>query len=104
MYLATANSADIPKDVFYFNNLAECSASIDDVLAYRLWEISESILIDRVGSFDDYLSIGDQFSSYTKIEKSNSPSLPPTPRSMSDQGTTISSSKSIHPQPIIQLN
>ena len=57
------------KDSFYYQNFAECDASNeaqDAVLAYRLWEISESLLIDRTNSFDSYLMYGDQFSSYTK--------------------------------------
>ena len=51
--------------------MAECSPSVeatDSVLAYRLWEISESILIDRTSEFDDFLSKGDEFSSFTKLE------------------------------------
>ncbi|CAF0728362.1 unnamed protein product [Brachionus calyciflorus] len=57
------------KDSFYWNSSAECNPSeeaCDSVLAYRLWEISEAMLIEHTSSFDDYLSQGDQFSSYTK--------------------------------------
>jgi hypothetical protein len=39
----------------------------DAVLAYRLWEISERILIQSTGSFDSLLTEGDIFSSYTAI-------------------------------------
>ena len=39
----------------------------DSVLAYRLWEISESILIDRTQDFDTLLANGDSFSSLTKV-------------------------------------
>ena len=40
----------------------------DAVLAYRIWEISENILIDRTQTFDDFLAIGDKLSSYTLTE------------------------------------
>ncbi len=41
----------------------------NSVLAYRLWEISESFLIDSTSSFDTLLANGDDFSSYIKIKK-----------------------------------
>ncbi len=37
----------------------------ESVLAYRQWEISESMLIQKTEMFDNYLSNGDQFSSIT---------------------------------------
>ncbi|RNA38788.1 WW domain-containing oxidoreductase, partial [Brachionus plicatilis] len=46
------------KENFYWNSLTECNPSDeanDSVLAYRLWEISESILIKNTSSFDDFL-------------------------------------------------
>ncbi len=39
----------------------------DCVLAYRLWEISECILIEKTKMFDDFLPNGDIFSSYREI-------------------------------------
>lgn len=57
------------EESFYWNGLYECEASEeaqDSVLAYRLWEISEALLIDRTTAFDSYLSAGDELSSYTK--------------------------------------
>lgn len=54
---------------FYWNGLGPCEASLeaaDAVLAYRLWEISEALLIERTLAFDTYLQRGDKFSSYTK--------------------------------------
>lgn len=56
---------------FYWNSLSPCEVSNeanDAVLAYRLWEISEAMLIDRTNSFDTYLQIGDEFSSYVRSE------------------------------------
>ena len=39
----------------------------DAILAYRLWEISESVLIKKTQSFDNYLSNGDKFSSISSL-------------------------------------
>ena len=62
--------------------MTECNGSQeanDSILAYRVWEISESILIDRTAEFDDLLSIGDKFSSYTKDLPPELHSQSPTP-------------------------
>ena len=59
--------------------MSECNGSAeanDSVLAYRLWEISERLLIERTAEFDDFISNGDQFSSLTK---SNVPSTSASP-------------------------
>lgn len=85
---------------FYWNGLNPCDVSVeanDAVLAYRLWEISEALLIDRTGSFDSYLHTGDEFSSYLARTNSspssssnannnnnnNSDDMPITPESLS---------------------
>lgn len=47
----------------------------DSVLAYRLWEISESLLIERIKGFDTLLSEGDSFSSLTEIVSDSEPDL-----------------------------
>jgi hypothetical protein len=80
VFLATVKSKFLKKDPFYYQNFLECDASNeaqDPVLAYRIWEISESILIDRTSSFDDTLSVGDQFSSYTTSFKTDPENRPP---------------------------
>lgn len=80
------NSNYFKKDAFYYNCLAECNPSVeacDSVLAYRLWEISESMLIERTSSFDLTLSNGDEFSSYTRIDS------PLTPRSQSTSSSNF---------------
>ena len=67
--MATINK--ISRDCFYWNGFNECDPTPeanDSVLAYRLWEISENILIDRTNLFDDFLAVGDKFSSYTLTE------------------------------------
>jgi len=74
VFLATIKSRFLKKETFYYQNFLECDASNeaqDPVLAYRLWEISESILIERTSSFDDTLSVGDQFSSYVTSFKTD---------------------------------
>lgn len=83
VYLGTENKLN--RDCFYWNNFAECNPSAeakDGVLAYRIWEISENILIDRTRLFDEFLAIGDKLSSYTMTEtgslKSSSQSEPST--------------------------
>lgn len=45
------------------------------MLAYRIWEIAENILIDRTQTFDQLLSNGDHLSSYTLTETSKSETL-----------------------------
>lgn len=68
--LATIPTEYLKRENFYWNNLMEAQPSdeaLDPVLAYRLWEISESILIERTSSFDTFLCNGDRFSSFTKI-------------------------------------
>lgn len=63
---------------FYWNGLNPCEVSLeanDAVLAYRLWEISEALLIDRTNSFDNYLQTGDEFSSYIKNQDTPPDSL-----------------------------
>jgi hypothetical protein len=79
IFLATIKSRFLKKETFYYQNFLECDASNeaqDSVLAYRLWEISESILIDRTSSFDDTLSVGDQFSSYVTSFKTDTETRP----------------------------
>lgn len=86
VFLATVKSKFLKKDSFYYQNFSDCDASNeaqDPVLAYRLWEISESILIDRTSSFDDTLSVGDQFSSYTTAYKTETDKRHPMNTSVS---------------------
>jgi hypothetical protein len=69
VYLGTESK--LSRDCFYWNNFSECNPSAmakDAVLAYRIWEISENILIDRTSTFDNFLAIGDKLSSYTLTE------------------------------------
>lgn len=81
IYIGTTSK--LSRDCFYWNGFSECNASLeanDSVLAYRVWEIAESLLIDRTQSFDNFLAVGDKLSSYTLIEtdksvSSNSESL-----------------------------
>ena len=71
IYLATLGRDQLSDYCYYWNNLVEGSGSEesqDSVLAYRLWEISESILIDTTSSFDYLLATGDQLSSFRKID------------------------------------
>ena len=97
MPVFVAINNDLAKDCFYYNNLAECSASAeanDGVLAYRLWEISERILIERTAEFDDFISNGDQFSSLTKSSvpsTSASPELPEIGIQLEGTSTLITS-------------
>jgi hypothetical protein len=75
VYLATARNDYLARDKVYWNNLCETDPSdesLDSVLAYRLWEISESMLIDLTSSFDVYLRVGDKFSSISKIDTPHS--------------------------------
>ena len=63
------DSKQCSPSTFYWNGLVPCEVSDeanDSVLAYRLWEISEALLIDRTSSFDSYLHQGDLFSSLSK--------------------------------------
>jgi hypothetical protein len=58
----------------YWNNLTQCKTSEDandQILSYRLWEISESILISKTKSFDNTLLSGDRFSSVTSLSLPN---------------------------------
>ena len=67
--MATTNKLN--RDCFYWNGFNECETTTeakDSVLAYRLWEISENILIDRTHMFCDFLAVGDKLSSYTLTE------------------------------------
>ena len=69
--MATLGRDQLSDYCYYWNNLVESSGSEesqDSVLAYRLWEISESILIDTTSSFDNLLATGDQLSSFRKID------------------------------------
>ena len=70
--LATAQNSFFKREQFYYSNFAEgetpAEEALDPVLAYRLWEISESILIECTSSFDSYLRVGDHFSSLNIIE------------------------------------
>ena len=53
---------------------ASCKTSEDandQILSYRLWEISESILISKTKSFDNTLLSGDRFSSVTSLSLPN---------------------------------
>jgi NAD(P)-dependent dehydrogenase (short-subunit alcohol dehydrogenase family) len=71
VYLATVDSSKLKAECFYYINFTECLGSrnsYDHVLAYRLWETSESMLIENTKSFDNYLAIGDEFSSFTIVE------------------------------------
>lgn len=70
IYLATEKIEYINKRCHYYINFCENMSAQqiqDSVLAYRLWEISESILIDRTQDFDTLLANGDSFSSLTKV-------------------------------------
>jgi hypothetical protein len=85
VYLATARSECFARDKVYWNNLCETDPSdesLDAVLAFRVWEISESLLIDITTPFDAYLRVGDKFSSISKIDTPNSTpsSFSSTPR------------------------
>jgi len=72
VFLATENRKNLNKYGHYWTNFNENMKSKEiqnSVLAYRLWEISESFLIDSTSSFDTLLANGDDFSSYIKIKK-----------------------------------
>jgi hypothetical protein len=69
--LATCETTFLNREKFYWNNMSECEPSdeaLDPVLAYRLWEISENLLIEKTNHFDSFLRVGDQFSSITRID------------------------------------
>lgn len=92
VYVAT--SSDLSRDCFYYNNMSECSGSPeanDSVLAYRLWEISERLLIERTSEFDDFISNGDQFSSLTKSSAVSSTSTSPEVGIQLETGSLITS-------------
>ena len=75
VFLATYDQRHFVDKSIYWNGLAECTPSVeanDTVLAYRLWEISENILINRTNEFDDFLSQGDAYSSFTKLDNDES--------------------------------
>ena len=74
VYLGTEKVENLNKHCHYWMNFNENMNSKEiqnSVLAYRIWEISESVLISRTSTFDTLLANGDDFSSFTKI--SNSP-------------------------------
>ena len=72
IYLATIDKISLSKESFYWNGLTEGTASPDAnsaVLAYRLWEISETILAERTSAYDTFFDKKDQFSSIFEREK-----------------------------------
>jgi hypothetical protein len=90
VYLATARNDCLDREKVYWNTLVETEPSeeaLDSVLAYRLWEISESLLIDLTGKFDSYLRTGDKFSSVSQIDTPNT--TPPSANSISFVNNTV---------------
>lgn len=70
IYLATEKARHLNKSCHYwisFNDNLSSGSCGDNILAYRLWEISERILIQTTGQFDSLLAEGDMFSSYTAL-------------------------------------
>ena len=94
MPIFCATSTDLSKDCFYYNNMSECNGSAeanDSVLAYRLWEMSERLLIERTSEFDDFIGNGDQFSSLTKSSVVSSASASPEVGIQLETGSLITS-------------
>lgn len=74
IFCAVSRDLDNVDGGIYWNSLYPCKPSIeaqDTVLAYRIWEISEALLINKTQSFDNLLSTGDKFSSVTALTMPN---------------------------------
>ena len=74
VFCATSRDLNNIEGGSYWNNMTQCKPSDDahdPILSYRLWEISESILINKTKSFDNTLLSGDRFSSVTSLSFSN---------------------------------
>ena len=71
VFCAVDRNLDLMEGGLYWNNVSQCPPSVDaqdSVLAYRLWEISESLLIEKTEGFDTFFGDGDRFSSLTALQ------------------------------------